>query len=96
MQEPISPHSSSIQVCSSLVPPPTHEQWNINLSCHAELRQNEKERLANIAKTSDAIIHIMTYDSVTRQDQSAFCVLSKVIQNNDCKLSLELYIPCMQ
>ena len=88
----MSPLSSSIQVSSSLVPPSTHEQWNINLSCHAELIPTEKDRLANIAKTSDAIIHVITYDSVKRQDQSSFDVLSKVIENNDSKLSLELLL----
>lgn len=91
MQEPISPRLSSIQVSSSLIPPPTHEQWNISLSCHAELIPTEKERLANIAKTSDAIIHIITYDNVMTREECSFNVLSKVIVNNDCKLKLELY-----
>ena len=88
----MSPLSNSIQVCSDLVPPSTYEQWKVNLSCHAELKLTEKDRLANIAKISDAIIHIITYSDVVKQDNSAFNVLSKVIQNNDCKLALDLHI----
>ena len=90
MQEPVSPLSSSIKVCSSLIPPKTHHQWTFNLSCHSELKPTETEKdiitLANVAKKSDAIIHIIPYNSVIKKDDSAFNLLSKVIQHNDCEL----------
>lgn len=88
MQEPVSPLSSSIQVCSPLIPPSTHDQWTVNLSCRSELTPTEKDvdTLANVAKKSDAIIHVIPYNCVIRKDDSAFNVLSKVIQHNDCEL----------
>lgn len=80
--------SSCIQVSSALVPPQSYEQWNVSLSCHSELNPSEKDWLASIPKKSDAIIHIISYDDVARKNDSAFTVLAKVIQNNDCKLLL--------
>lgn len=91
VQEPLSPLSSSIQVSSALVPPTPYEQWNVILSCHAEFQTftpEEKERLGNVTKMTDAIIHILPYPDVLKKDDSTFSTLSKVIINNDCKLQM--------
>lgn len=72
---------------SDLVPPTTHNQWKITLSCNAELTPTEKDidLLAKIARKSDAVIHIIPYKDVKEDSSSAFNILSKVIQNNDSK-----------